>query len=434
VSTTQDLVILGGGAAGTAAALSAAAAGLSVVLVEPGRFRRSRESETALAELLARRPLAGAPGERRVEGWRGAVRRAGEAAAAADDRRERRLREHGVARVCGTGRLSAEPGEVRLDGHVLRGAHVLVATGSLATPPRGCAAEPAAWLDRARLFDGDRAPASALVVGGGLEGVGLAGLLAAAGTAVVLTSAAGRLLPEADPDLSAAVERSLSAAGVDLRLGRRPEHVDRGESGHRVCLDDGDEMLVSCCLATGARRPDRDTCGLDELGLDLPQVLEPQEYATPRADLVLAGSATGRTLVPEAATREGRAVVARLLGRSEHVPHEAVPKLVAGVASCGWAGASEPDLRARGHALRIGRAQLPGRGRQRPGFVKLLADSNSNRVLGVHAVGAEAREASLLGAVAVEAGLSRLDLVAMAFPEDSAAAALAEAATRAEPA
>jgi pyruvate/2-oxoglutarate dehydrogenase complex dihydrolipoamide dehydrogenase (E3) component len=66
--------------------------------------------------------------------------------------------------------------------------------------------------------------------------------------------------------------------------------------------------------------------------------------------------------------------------------------------------------------------------------VKLLADSNSNRVLGVHAVGAEAREASLLGAVAVEAGLSRLDLVAMAFPEDSAAAALAEAATRAEPA
>ena len=114
------------------------------------------------------------------------------------------------------------------------------------------------------------------------------------------------------------------------------------------------------------------------------------------------------------------------------MPHAAVPKLAAGVASCGWTGLTEPEAKARGHALLVGRAQLPGQGRLRPGFVKLLCDSSSNRVLGVHVVGAQAREAVVLGAVAVEMGLSRLDLVAWAFPEDSAAAALIEAAACAE--
>lgn len=433
MSASHDLVVLGGGAAGTAAAVRAAEQGLSVVLVEPGHVRRERESESALADLLAQRPLAGAPVERRKDGWRAAVRRAGEAAAAADDRRERRLRALSVARVSGTGRLTALPGEVSLDGHSLQGRHVLVATGSASELPETCRSEPQAWTDRARLLDQDAPPESALVVGDGLESAGVAGWLAAAGTQVVLACPSASLLPTADPDLGAAVERALQARGARLLLGCRPTEVVQAEGGGaRVSLDDGQEVEVACCLTTGARRPDRSASGLDELNLDLPDVLPEQEYATAREDVFLAGSASGRILVPEAATREGRAVVAAILGRREHVPHAAVPKLVSGVAGCGWTGLAEPLARARGHALTIGRAQLPGIGRLRPGFVKVLSDSSSNRVLGVHAVGAQAREAILLGAVAVESGLSRLELASWAFPEDSAAAALVEAASRSE--
>ncbi len=432
MSATQDLVILGGGVAGTGAALAAAAAGLSVVLVEPGRVRRLAASETALADLLAQRPLAGAPAERRVGGWRAAVRRAGEAAAAADDRRERRLRSLGVSRVSGAGRLSSEPGRVSLDGHVLSGRHVLVATGSSPVAPEGWEAEPGVWFDRAGLLDGDAPPESALVVGSGLEAVGIAGLLAAAGTSVHLACAGSRLIQQADPDVSAAVARSLQAAGVSLLLDRPAGRIVARDGAMRVTLSEGEELSVDCCLSTGQRRPNRSDCGLDDLGLDLPDVLGEQEYSASREDLFLAGSVTGRELVPEAATREGRAVVALLKGGRERVPHAAVPKLVAGVASCGWTGLTEPEAKARGHALLLGRAQLPGQGRLRPGFVKVLSDSSSNRVLGVHVVGAQAREAVFLGAVAVEMGLSRLDLAAWAFPEDSAAAALIEAAARAE--
>jgi dihydrolipoamide dehydrogenase len=125
-------------------------------------------------------------------------------------------------------------------------------------------------------------------------------------------------------------------------------------------------------------------------------------------------------------------VIGRLSERPVHVPLDAIPVFVGGAGGCGWSGLTEHGARERGHALRVGRAQLPGRGALPPGFVKLVADRSSNRVLGVHVVGAQAREAVALGALAVEAGLSRLDLAALAFAEGSPADALCRAAQRAD--
>lgn len=434
MSAQHDLIVLGGGAAGTAAALAAGRLGLDVVLVEPGRRRKLREAEAALAELLAQRPLSGAPPERRRAGWTAAVRRAGEAAAAASDRRDRRLSSAGVARVAGAARLTGEPGGVRLGGATLHARHVLVATGSRPRLPEGCEAEPGALAERASLLDRVEAPREALVLGSGPEAAGLAGLLAAAGTRVRLAVDAPRLLPEADPDVSAAVARSLASAGAEVLtelacLGLEPGRVRlRGADGREAELES--ELTFAAC----GSRPAREACGLDEAAPGLPAALPEERFDAGPEGLWLAGSATGREMTPEAAEREGRAVVDHLLGRPRPVPRRCVPHLVAGLAGCGWVGLAEPEARSAGHALSVGRAQLPGSGRLRPGFVKILADSSSNRLLGVHAAGAQAREAVLLGAVAVEWGASRLDLAELAFPEDAAASGLLEAVRNAAPA
>jgi dihydrolipoamide dehydrogenase len=113
---------------------------------------------------------------------------------------------------------------------------------------------------------------------------------------------------------------------------------------------------------------------------------------------------------------------------------DATPTIVTGVGGCGWVGPTEAQARRRGHALLVGRAAIPGRGRIAPGFAKVVVDRGSQRILGVHVAGAQGREAVALGAVLVEHGLSRQDLARMAFPAGSPAQALVEAASSAEPA
>ena len=129
-----DLVVIGGGSAGTAAALHARAHGLSAVLVESDERSTHRVAEDALADLLSLRPLSRAPRQRVEEGFQRAVRRAGEVAAAASDRRDRLLARTDVARLTGRARLTGERGAVEVtSAHAmehLRARWVLLATGS----------------------------------------------------------------------------------------------------------------------------------------------------------------------------------------------------------------------------------------------------------------------------------------------------------------
>ena len=94
-------------------------------------------------------------------------------------------------------------------------------------------------------------------------------------------------------------------------------------------------------------------------------------------------------------------------------------------------GRSETECSAAGHALLVGRARLPGHGALAPGFVKLIADAGSGRLLGAHVAGSQGHEAVMLAAALLECGAGRQDLAAMAFPASSPAEALADAASAA---
>lgn len=407
----RDLVVLGGGAAGTSAALEARDRGLDVVLVE-ARVRSPREqSLAALADELAHRPLRRAPLERRVEGFRHAVRRAGEAAAALVDHRDQRLARSGVARLIGHATLPGEDGLVVVESlgmrEELRARHVLIASGSRPRPLLDRDG-PTDGDDRADLLDLEAPPASACVAGGGRMGVLLAGLLACAGTEVTLVEASSRLLPGADADVASAVQRALEHAGARLVTGLRAQQVSRGAGAWDVPGVGSVERLY----VTAGRLPDLSGFGPFAAGVTPTPA---SEHATTIPWLFLAGAATGRAMTAEAARRDGRAAVRGLLGRTEHVPIRDVPAVVGGAGACGWAGMTEDEARASGQSTLTGRARLPGRGSLLPGFVKVVGAQGSRRVLGVHVAG-QGREAVTLGAAMVELGASLDDLAAMAFP------------------
>lgn len=428
MGAVRDLVILGGGAAGTGAALEARACGLDVVLVE-ARVRSAREqSLVALADELAIRPLRRAPAERRPDGFRHAVRRAGEAASAFLDQRDQLLARRGVDRLIGRARLPGAEGvvEVEHDGATdeIRARHVLLASGSRPVTLPGPGGSAVEGDDRAVILD-ELPPASACVVGGGRHGVLLSALLACAGTDTWLVERSERLLPRADADVSSAIQRAIEHAGVVLSTGTSVRMVHRDGASWRVDGVLGAPSFDRVYVAAG-RRPDLSAFGPRVAEAVAPSLRE-HSHRTAWPWLFVAGEASGRSLTAEGARREGRAAVRTLLGRPEHVPLKDVPFLVGGAGACGWAGMGEDEALAQGHSLLVGRARLAGRGAHLPGFVKVLADRGSRRLLGVHVVGL-GREAVALGAALIELGVGLDELAAMAFPVGTAAEALVEAA------
>ena len=176
--------------------------------------------------------------------------------------------------------------------------------------------------------------------------------------------------------------------------------------------------------------PDPGRFGPALLGV-LSEAAPPNVFRTSLPWLLVAGAAAGRQVNAEAARREGRAAAALVAGSVVRVPYDAVPTTVVGPGGGGWAGFAEAECRRRGHSVLVGRAKIAGRGPVPPGFVKVVADAGSQRLLGVHVAGPLGCEAVVVGAALFELGASRLDLAAMAFPLGSPAQALAEAAATA---
>jgi dihydrolipoamide dehydrogenase len=291
--------------------------------------------------------------------------------------------------------------------------------------------EAGSFSDPRDLVDSPRVPESAVVVGGGRGGVELAGLLAAAGSAVTLLESGPALLPDADADVSASVRRALEAHGVVVGLSTRATAVERAGPGVRVEASGpaGDLSFgADAAFAATGREPDDDGTGGAE-GLEGGRQ---RRLRTGEPWLFRAGAAAGGSLSEERAWREGRAAVAWALGEPEALRAEDAPVLVDGVGGCGWVGLSEDAARAQGLSPWVGRASLPGAGAVGPGFVKLVGARGSDRIVGVHVLGPRGHEAVALGAVLVERGVSRLEARGWAFAPGSPADAVVEAASEVE--
>jgi len=355
------------------------------------------------------------------------------------------FKKNKVAFFNGVGSLAGgAPGEwqVRVDGASaasLVAKHVIVATGS---KPR---ALPGADFDDALILDNDGAlampqvPRRLGVIGAGVIGLEMGSVWRRLGAEVTILEVLPTFLGGADTDVSKEAWRQFTRQGLIIRLGVKITKVTKGE-GVAVEYTDGEgkpgsERFDKLVVSIG-RVPH--TAGLDAqavgLGLDARGfVAVDDECRTNLEGIWAIGDVVRGPMLAHKAEEEGVAVAERIAGQRPHVDFNTVPWVIYTAPEIAWVGQTEQQLRDAGVDYRAGSFPFTANGRARAlgdtrGFVKLLSDATTDRILGMHAIGPMVSELVAEGVVAMEFGASSEDIARICHAHPSLSEAVKEAA------
>jgi dihydrolipoyl dehydrogenase len=256
---------------------------------------------------------------------------------------------------------------------------------------------------------------------------------------VLVVEMLDRLVPGMDRDLATGLHKTLARQGMKFRLRTTVEHSEAAEGGMRVALDsngDRDEAPADVVLVAVGRRPYTDGLGLDELGVrrdERGRIAVDPHYRTNVEGIFAIGDVIAGPMLAHKAQEEGIAAVELMSGHAGHVNYAAVPSVVYTWPEAAGVGMSEEDAVQRGIEVRVGSFPFLANGRahcmgETDGFVKIIADAASDRILGVHILGPDASDLIAEAAVAIEFAASAEDLARSVHAHPTLAEAVKEAA------
>jgi dihydrolipoamide dehydrogenase len=439
-----DALVLGCGPAGYYCALGCARAGLRTALVERDGLggtglRWGCLPVKMLLDEIRRESTCRAPGAGRAARRFGAgsLRRTARAMVVVERMLERRLLEQKIELIRGEAAFldphTIVAGESRLEARA-----IVIATGSSPAAPAGIELDGSRVISHVELLGLSRIPRRVAVVGGDVEGVELACLLAHYGTRVELIEQEAELLPGQDRDLVRPVEERLKEHGVRLWLGAAVQSVLARESSVRVRLADGRELEAERALVTGLRRPNL-PFGLDRAGVSHTAERIPvgPDLRTSAAHILAAGDVNGLCGMSHAAIRQGLQAAQALAGRNmPSREYSGVPRALYTLPEIAGAGFQERELARQGVPYTKGEYPLAEtwRGISRglaSGLIKVLA-APDGRVLGAWLVGEEVSDTAALLGLLLERGLTVRELHEGLITHPTLAEGLREAARRIE--
>ncbi|MDM7980667.1 MAG: dihydrolipoyl dehydrogenase [Rhizobium sp.] len=349
--------------------------------------------------------------------------------------------------IQGTGKiLSAGKVEVTNDAgevQVLETKNIVIATGSDVAGIPGVAVE----IDEKIIVSStggialDKVPAKMIVVGGGVIGLELGSVWSRLGAKVTVIEYLDTILGGMDGEVSKQFQRILAKQGMEFNLGAKVTGVVKSGEGAKVTFEpvkggeaqtlDADVVLV----ATG-RKPYTAGLGLEEAGVALDnrgRVEIDGHYRTNVAGIFAIGDVVKGPMLAHKAEDEGVALAEILAGQHGHVNYEVIPGVVYTQPEVASVGKTEEELKAAGVAYKVGKFPFTANGRARAmqamdGFVKVLADKDTDRVLGVHIIGLGAGEMIHEAAVLMEFGGSSEDLGRTCHAHPTMSEAVKEAA------
>jgi dihydrolipoamide dehydrogenase len=348
-----------------------------------------------------------------------------------------RLRDRGVEIVEGHGALTALGGTVGGDsGREFGSGAVVLACGALAILPDWAPEGQARVLTPEGLLSSGAIPERLVVVGGGAVGVELSSLYSFFGTAVTLVEARPRLLPAQDEDLSVELSALLGARGIDLRTSCRVAEVSGGASEVVVRCASGEEAPpADCVLLAVGRRPNVRGLGLEARGvkLDRGRIVVDEHCQTSAGDVYAVGDLVHGSGFAQVAVAEGRVAAGHALGEKASMKDLHVPVCIHSSPPVASVGLSETEAREAGHEVAVGKARFEESVRgslaeATGGLVKVVANAQHGRLLGVHIVGPRAEELVGEASLALSFGATAAELARNLHPMPGYGETLAEAA------
>jgi dihydrolipoamide dehydrogenase len=352
------------------------------------------------------------------------------------------FRKNKVEWLKGSGRVAA-PGRVAVssaDGAVreVEAGAVVIATGSESTPLPGIAIDERRVLSSTGALALDHVPRRLAVIGGGYIGLELGSVWQRLGAEVTVIEVLDRIVPAMDRELATMLQRVLTRQGIAFQLGARLLGLRETADGLDLEIEAAERRSIEAdaVLVAVGRRPFTQGLGLDAAGVGCDaqgRVVIDDGFATNVAGIYAIGDVIRGPMLAHKAEEEGIAMAERLAGQKPHVNYDAIPAVVYTWPEVASVGKSEEELTAAAIPYRVGKFPFTANPRARAngdteGFVKILAETASDRVLGVHIIGPDAGTLIAEAALAIEFGASAEDIARTCHAHPTLSEAVKEAA------
>ncbi|WP_417688464.1 dihydrolipoyl dehydrogenase [Roseibium sp.] len=353
---------------------------------------------------------------------------------------------HGTGKILSAGKVevTAEDGSKS----VLEAKNIVIATGSDVMPLPGVEIDEKQVVSSTGALELEKVPGKLVVVGGGVIGLELGSVWGRLGAEVTVVEFMDKILGPMDGDVSKNFQRMLKKQGMEFKLSSKVTGVTKKGKGLEVTVEpakggEAQTIEADIVLVAIGRKPYTEGLGLAEAGVALDErgrVKTDGHYATNVAGIYAIGDVIAGPMLAHKAEDEGVALAELLAGQKPHVNYDVIPGVVYTQPEVASVGKTEEELKAAGVNYKVGKFPFMANGRARAmnqtdGFAKVLADADTDQVLGVHIVGFGAGEMIHEAAVLMEFGGSSEDLgrTCHAHPTMSEAVKEAALATFAKP-
>ena len=334
-----------------------------------------------------------------------------------------------------------EPGKVKVGDEIHEAKSIIVASGSEATSLPGVEVDEKIVVTSTGALELSKIPKKMVVIGAGVIGLEMGSVYARLGSEVTVVEFLDAITPGMDAEVQKVFQRTLKKQGLTFIMGAAVQSVETSKTkakvNYKLRKDDSDNQIdADIVLVATGRKPYTDGLGLDALGVamtDRGQIKTDDQWRTNVAGIYAIGDAIEGPMLAHKAEDEGMAAAEVIAGHHGHVNYGVIPGVIYTHPEVASVGKTEEELKAAGHAFKTGKFSFMGNGRAKAvfagdGFVKILADAETDRILGAHIIGPMAGDLIHEICVAMEFGASAEDMALTCHAHPTFSEAVREAA------
>jgi dihydrolipoamide dehydrogenase len=354
------------------------------------------------------------------------------------------MNKNKITVVTGTGTITAADEVTVAQGkkkEVLKTENIIIASGSDVAPLPGVKIDEKQIVSSTGALTLNKVPKSMVVIGAGVIGLEMGSVWRRLGAKVTVVEFLDCVFPGMDGEISKQAQRIFGKQGVEFKLSTKVTGAKSAKDGVTLSMESVDgkkkeTMKADVVLVSIGRRPYIEGLGLDKVGVEVTDrgfVKVDDDYQTNVPGIFAIGDAIGGAMLAHKAEEEGYVCAELISGQSGHIDYNAIPGVVYTWPEVASVGKTEEQLKEAGVQYKTGKFPFSANARARAnndtdGFVKILSDATTDRILGVHIIGPEAGDLIQEAVVAIEFGGSAEDLARTSHGHPGLSEAVKEAA------